>query len=374
MKKIVFTLVMILTSLLVVLGSRVERVYATSSDRGLFVHVDKVNASIIEHACCSIDDYAYQGAFEDYTDGVISLGYPIRVTAQNTEEHSIYHFPVMHNGRIISIMALYDDGSTIHSQLESNRMSEVFELIRISAKSIDPTHIIMNDGGLYAYHNGQIEPLDRDVDSKLDPKSLQISSIKYPDNEKLKDICAPIKTINLNADEKQQYRNIPPSLLMVKSVPQTLDGTFTGQQMNWCGAAVTAAIINNKKWTSLTAKDITIAVHGKAINEGITNSQVINMGKKHGLYPVQGGPLSTAGVQKEINRYRPIYMYMERSTSTGKAYHALGLIGYTSTKYVIINPWYKDRLYIDKKNVGTDVMYISGSKVYRWNRSVHNWR
>ena len=141
-----------------------------------------------------------------------------------------------------------------------------------------------------------------------------------------------------------------------------------------CGAAVTAAIINYKKGTSLTAKSVTIEALGSALDQGITNAQVVSVGKNHGLAPKSGNPLSYSSVKTEINGNRPVYMQMQRTENGEKKYHALGLIGYSSTKYTIINPWYQNSLTIDKKNTGSDVTYVTGTRIYKWYKSVYNWK
>lgn len=178
------------------------------------------------------------------------------------------------------------------------------------------------------------------------------------------DITEPIMNITVS-DSSKDTKEVTSKVLSVTSVPQTDDGTFNGTQMNWCGAAVTAAIINYKNGTSLTAKSVTREALGSALNQGITNAQVVSVGTTHGLAPRTGNPLSYSSVKTEINGFRPVYMQMQRTENGVKKYHALGLIGYSSTKYTVINPWYQNSLTINKKDTGSDVTYITGTSTYK---------
>lgn len=51
----------------------------------------------------------------------------------------------------------------------------------------------------------------------------------------------------------------------------------------------------------------------------------------------------------------------------------IGFNGYSSTKYTIINPWYSYSLTVDKKDSGSSVTYVTGTRTYKWYKSVYNW-
>ena len=107
-------------------------------------------------------------------------------------------------------------------------------------------------------------------------------------------------------------------MLNVKPVAQTADRKFSSPTKKWCGEAITAAIINYKRNTSFTARDIVLEVYGTEKNDGLTNNQVINIGNNYGFNLKKGTPLSFKNVKKEINNNRPIYMQMKRITENGK--------------------------------------------------------
>lgn len=148
----------------------------------------------------------------------------------------------------------------------------------------------------------------------------------------------------------------------------------------WCGAACTAAIINYKNEESLTAEDVTIEVHGSAVEEGITNSEAIEVASNHGLTATETSPMSYTAVAFDISNDHPIYMQMQRTKSDGtKSYHALVLRGYENyinygeKIYSVINPWYNYYVEITGCDDGSQVTYITGSRIYKWYKTVRGF-
>ena len=124
---------------------------------------------------------------------------------------------------------------------------------------------------------------------------------------------------------------------------------------------------------ALTIIIIVIAVstiYSNSLSVAISKS----IAKNHGLSPKSGNPLSYSSVKTEINGYRPIYMQMQRKSDEGKKYHALTLIGYSSSKYTVLNPWQSSSITLTKKDSGSDVTYVTGTRTYKWYTSIYNWK
>lgn len=67
-------------------------------------------------------------------------------------------------------------------------------------------------------------------------------------------------------------------------------------------------------------------------------------------------------------------MQMQRKSDEGKKYHALTLIGYSSSKYTVLNPWQSSSITLTKKDSGSDVTYVTGTRTYKWYTSIYNWK
>lgn len=304
-----------------------------------------------------------------------SLGNPINLQELGGSNR-LYDFPVMMDGKFYGIFTIYYDDEYCF-QFGEYMMAEQLQRIKDQGNLQDVVFSSSEDG-FFAIAGGTVYPLT--PDSMLpDSRSSSVNkeeSLKNATGDydtTAVNISVPLMVIPVSASVLDE-RATSSKVLAVASVPQTDDGTFTGTQMNWCGAAVTAAIINYKKGTSLTAKSVTIEALGSAENTGITNSQVVTVANNHKLYPSTGNPLSYSSVQSQINANQPIYMQMERTENGEKKYHALGLIGYSSSEYTVINPWYKDSLTIKKKDTGSDVTYVTGTRTYTWYKSVSGWK
>lgn len=294
------------------------------------------------------------------------LGMPINIKASNSAGR-IYHFPVFQGDHVSCILTVFDDCNEYYIQLEESLLAEKLNSYMNKTDENNALKFVSDENGFYALFDEQYEPL---TPESLQDKSSFDVSITSTVTEKAIDLSKTLTTASATATQS----NPTSKILSVKSVPQTDDGTFSGTQMEWCGAACTAAIINYKNSKTLTAKDVTIKALGSAKNEGITNDQVIKVAKAYELNPKSGDPLSSSTVIDEIVATRPIYMQMQRDTGSGKAYHALVLIGYDSTKYTIINPWYEKSLTITRKSSGSDVTYVTGDRTYKWYKSVYNWK
>lgn len=333
-----------------------------------------------ENSASLLETYLAYDNNENINDNLYTLGSPINVQEYNGENR-IYNFPLMKNGKIFAMLSIYDDNGKYTSHIEENMMAHQLRSMQ-DAGTLNDIKFYSDENGFYAINENESEAIPLTPDSKT--ANLSNSLIENAIDEQYhlieSDICSPITTINMNSKETEIDNNIESQAttaktLNVKSIPQTDDGTFTGTQKEWCGAAVTAAIINYKKGTSLSAKSVTIEALGSAKNAGMTNKQVIAVANNHGLSPNSGNPLSYSSVKSQINANQPIYMQMQRTKSDGsKGYHALGLIGYSSTKFTLINPWYEKSFTVDKKDTGSDVTYITGDRTYKWYTSVYNWK
>lgn len=296
------------------------------------------------------------------------LGYPINIQ-ESGGTNRIYHFPVMENGEIFAILTIYDDDGEYYAQFEENLMAEKLNELQNMSSRTSAISLISNGSGFFAAVNDCIEPLTPDSEVE-DVVTASLTSGN--DAENVVNLTDELSAVTGNNIQLRETSN--PSPLGVVCVPQTDDGTFEGTQKEWCGAAAAAAIINYKKGTSLTAKDVTIEALGSAKNEGLTNAEVISVAKKHDLSPTSGNPLSYSSVQTEINGKRPIFMQMQRSSDEGKKYHALTLIGYSSTEYTVLNPWQSSSITLTKKDAGSDVTYVTGTRTYKWHKSIYNWK
>lgn len=338
---------------------------------GCYVVTEQTPDKIMDYAKAEFSEFLYAHLSSNGINAEgkqFTLGSPINLQ-ETGSTNRIYDFPVMCNDEIFAILTIYDAGGEYFTQFEQNLMADKLNELQSQSSKSNPIVLASDGNGLFAVLDGNAVSLVPDVDDNSLDETLVLNTLADDG------IVVDVKDVLAVADEAgiMTIEASNPSPLGVTSVPQTDDGTFSGTQKEWCGAAVTAAIINYKKGTSLTAKDVTIEALGSAKNEGITNDQVVAVAKKHDLSPKTGDPLSYSSVQTQINAYRPIFMQMQRSTDEGKKYHALALIGYSSTKYTIINPWYNYSLTIDKKDSGSSVTYVTDTRTYKWYKSVYNW-
>lgn len=348
------------------------------------IFTEETPDGIIEAAKDEIVSYIFEGN-EDNEDVLAhnyTLGSPINLIEDGGTNH-IYHFPVMKDGEIFATFTVYDDKGDYNFQFAEDMMASQLQMMREEGILHD-VKLYSDDDGFYAIVNDSVIPLAPYCKTK-DMKDIKVKGMerfkaKSPDGNTV-NVLEPI--LHISADMYIPAGNVvratkeitAKTLTSVKSVPQTDDGTFSGTQKNWCGPAVTAAIINYKKGTSLTAKDVAVEAHGYARNRGLTNTQVVTVGKNHGLSPKSGNPLSFSSVKAQINASQPVYVKMRRTQEDGtKAYHAIAIIGYSSSNYIVINPWHEKSFKIPKKNKGADVVYTVGTRNYKWVKSVYNWK
>lgn len=346
---------------------------------GCFVFTLETPRNIKEYAARVFPDFFndYMIANDkDFTGEVISLGSPINVKEADSENR-IYHFPVMQGGTFVMMLSVYsvpfDDG-TYPTQLMPNRILKSLSKLKGQSSIERPIEFISDENGLHGEINTSM------VGTENNEIKMRGSQQNSEEQMKIVDVTAPVTEIVMRsadnvAETRSGYGN---PLTGIYSVAQTVDGTFnyTGTNTrNWCGAAMTASIINYKCGKSLTAKDITKAALGSAIDAGISNKQIIDIAGKYDLSPTSGNPLSYTSVKTEINAGRPIYMQMQRPEGTEKKYHALTLIGYDSTTYTVLNPWFEDAYTIAKNNDGSKVTYFDedGERTYTWYTSIYNW-
>lgn len=368
LKKILFGIL----SITLILGVCTIPAFATEPTQntaGCYVVTEETPEEIIEYAKKEFPEFlSYHLSCNGINVGEAqyTLGYPINIQESNGTNR-IYYFPVMEDGNIFAMLILYDESGEYYIQFEENLMAEKLnELQNVSSQS-SPISLVSNNAGFFAVLNDCVEPLT--PDSRID-NTVSLMNESIAGN--IVDIKKVLSEKDGNSISLAESSN--PSPLGVVCVPQTDDGTFDGTEKEWCGAAVAAAIINYKKGTSLTAKDVTTEALGSAKNEGLTNSEVISVANNHGLSPQSGNPLSYSSVKTEINGYRPIYMQMQRNSDEGKKYHALTLIGYSSSKYTVLNPWQSSSITLTKKDNGSDVTYVTGTRTYKWYTSIYNWK
>ena len=356
-------------SLTLILGVCSISAFAAENTSGCYVVTEETPEEILEYAKEEFPEFLSHHLSSNGInagEAQYTLGYPINIQ-ESDGTNRIYDFPVMENGEIFAMLTIYDENGEYYTQLDENLMAEKLnELQNVSSQS-SPISLVSNNAGFFAVVNDFVEPLtpDSEIENTV---SLMNESI----TGNIVNITNVLSETDGNSISLMESSN--PSPLGVVCVPQTDDGTFNGTQKEWCGAAVTAAIISYKKGPSLTAKGVTKEALGSAKNEGLTNSEVISVAKNHGLSPKSGNPLSYSSVKTEINGYRPIYMQMQRKSDEGKKYHALTLIGYSSSKYTVLNPWQSSSITLTKKDSGSDVTYVTGTRTYKWYTSIYNWK
>ena len=387
------------------------------------VLTEETPMSVINYAKAEISDsLATQlgATHEDYSHHSYTLGQPMN-TQETGNTNRLYYFPVMRDGEIFATFIIIDDHGDYTSQLEEGMMAEQLQKMN-DRDELEDVMLISNEDGFFAVNDTKIVPLDPSskADKKETPENLINSSETSTDKDELisKDITDSLYDIPLNktimnenaliSTEKSAYLtlsnktsgtknlNVQDSrlsllankavntaqkkeitMLNVKPVAQTVDGKFTSPQKNWCGEAITAAIINYKRKTSLTARDIVLKVYECEKNKGLTNNQVISIGNQYGFQLKLGKPLPFQNIKKEINNSRPIYMQMKRIDENGKKYyHAISLIGYNAAKsrYTIINPWQQKTTTIERRNVASDITLSNKNEIYKWHKSIYNWK
>lgn len=297
------------------------------------------------------------------------LGLPVKVTEYSNSQNTIYHFAVIANGKVFATLSIYDDGVSYCGQLAEDMMAEKLNDMMEEATALSPIVFFSNEDGFYALVNNRIENMIPGITNDTTvPNSIQTRVFS-------ENVVDMLQTTNISYDFNGSVPFEISNPLNVKSVAQTADGKFTSTQKNWCGAAVTAALTNYVKSKSLTAKSVTTSILGSAKDEGVTNSQIISYVKdNHSMTVSDVNPMSYTSVKTEINAGRPIYMQMQRTEGTEKHYHALGLIGYSSTLYTVINPWYDSSFTITKQDTGTSVKYITGDRTYKWYKTIKGWK
>lgn len=287
----------------------------------------------------------------------------------------IFYLPILYKNNVRGLLAVtYDTETNKYIANLSKSFSDGLDSIK-SNKSNKETYTIVDiNESIYAVNENntvllQESPFDNNKNKKL---NIDTNSFKAQKND---------KTIQINEENTDIKLDATYSALASHVISGSIDITPVLQGDHpWCGAAATAAIINYKKGESLTAEDVTVEVHGSAVEEGITNSEVIEVASNHGLTASQTSPLSYGAVTSDIDNDHPIYMQMQRTKEDGtKAYHALVLRGYENyinygeIIYSVINPWYTYYVEISGAEYGSQVTYITGSRTYKWYKTVRGF-
>lgn len=372
MKKIVSMLLAVAMSLSIMSTSTVfaQSTNNQNESQGLYVVSSETPDTVIAYAVEIFPDMMRSFLInnEYYELNSYYLGSPIRIPGYDNAQHSFYHFAIISEGTVFATLSVYDNGTEYLGQLEKGIMTEKLNAMMDESSVNSPILFFSNDDGLYAVVNNRVESMTPGTTNEATIPNVE-KRISTTNN-----IVDMQESINASYDFNEIVPFATSNPLPVKSVAQTEDGKFTSPQMNWCGAAVTAALINYAKSKSLTAKSVTIEALGSAKNEGMTNAQLIKVAKNYSLTIKEVNPLSYTNAKTEIDNGKPIFMQMQRSNGTEKFYHALGLIGYSSTKYTCINPWYENSIEITKNDTGTSVQYISGDRTYKWYKALTGWK
>lgn len=265
-------------SLTLILGVCNIPVSAEENTSGCYVVTEETPEEILEYAKKEFPEFLSQHLSSNginEKEAQYTLGYPINLQELDGTNR-IYDFPVMENGEIFAMFTVYDENGEYYTQIEENLMAEKLNELQKFSSQTYPISLTSNNAGLFAVVNTYVEPLTPDSEIENAVSLMNESIIGNIVN-----ITSVLSETDGNSISLMESSN--PSPLGVVCVPQTDDGTFNGTQKEWCGAAVTAAIINYKKGTSLTAKAVTTEALGSAKNEGLTNAEVISVAKNHGF-------------------------------------------------------------------------------------------
>lgn len=265
-------------SLTFILGVCNIPVSAEENTSGCYVVTEETPEEILEYAKKEFPEFLSQHLSSNginEKEAQYTLGYPINLQELDGTNR-IYDFPVMENGEIFAMFTVYDENGEYYTQIEENLMAEKLNELQKFSSQTYPISLTSNNAGLFAVVNTYVEPLTPDSEIENAVSLMNESIIGNIVN-----ITSVLSETDGNSISLMESSN--PSPLGVVCVPQTDDGTFNGTQKEWCGAAVTAAIINYKKGTSLTAKAVTTEALGSAKNEGLTNAEVISVAKNHGF-------------------------------------------------------------------------------------------
>ena len=319
-----------------------------------------INEYINENAASLI--YLNDSVYEKIDASMVKIGNGFSIyTVKDMQvvPSNVYYYPVLYNNNIISTIAIASENGKVLGTTSGDSFCEELNKLNYS----NTYKIIDVDGTVYAYSKGKWLFLKK-MDANDENIELNSICVVKSDNETISNIKSP-------------YINELSDLGSKSTIQKRLSVDMVTQGSHpWCGAACCAMIINYRSGSNYDAEDVTVEIHGSAVEEGITNSEAKSWMQSKGYYSSYTSSDRTYDqVKTDIDAYRPIYAQCSRNTGSGKVYHAMVLRGYrhvtdNGNKYFHFrNP--QDHDHMVSANNST-VTIVVGSRTYTWIRTIYN--
>jgi len=282
-----------------------------------------------------------------------------------------YSYPVLYGNKIRGIFSLVKNSNGEFTSTLTKSFSE-----KLSKLNQDNFIIVNANNNIFAVSKNNSILLEKSTNksnsnfNKLSAAQLsKINSLIKSQSTLEEDITNPISsTNNLNFSSKitavASSKTLPVSIVLQGDHP-------------WCWAATCAALINYDKNLSITKEDVVNYIFGSLVEEGGSDSDIMNVYKHWGLSPKEyTSPLSYNQTVSYINNNDPLntLMYYDEGYSDAEG-HSMSLIGYSSTRtgyktYKMIDPNMDYYVSVKATTSGSNIYYSLDGYDFYWSETV----
>lgn len=282
-----------------------------------------------------------------------------------------YCYPVLYGDKIRGIFSLVKNPNGEFTSTLTKSFSE-----KLSKLNQDNFIIVNSNNNIFAVSKNNSILLEKSTNksnsnfNKLTPSQLsKINSLIKTQSTLEENITKPISsTNNLNFSSKitasASSKTLPVSIVLQEDHP-------------WCWAATCAALINYDKSLSITKEDVVKYIFGSLVEEGGSDSDIMNVYKHWGLSPKEyTSPLSYNQTVSYINNNDPLntLMYYDEGYSDAEG-HSMSLIGYSTTKtgyrtYKMIDPNMDYYVSVKATTSGSNIYYNLDGYDFYWSETI----
>lgn len=282
-----------------------------------------------------------------------------------------YCYPVLYGNKIRGIFSLTKNPNGELTSTLTKSFSE-----KLSNLNKDNFIIVNFKNNIFAVSKNNYVLLEKTTDkSNLSFNTLssselsKINSLIVNQSALKEDITKPISsTSNINFSSKITASASSKTL----SVPIVLQ-----EDHPWCWAATCAALINYDKNLSITKEAVVRYIFGSLVEEGGSDSDIMNVYKHWGLSPKEyTSPLSYTQTVSYINNNDPLntLMYYDEGYSDEEG-HSMSLIGYSNSRtgyktYKMIDPNMDYYVSVTATTSGSDIYYNLDGYDFYWSETI----
>lgn len=282
-----------------------------------------------------------------------------------------YSYPVLYGNKIRGIFSLVKNSNGEFTSTLTKSFSE-----KLSKLNQDNFIIVNANNNIFAVSKNNSILLEKSTNksnsnfNKLTSTQLsKINSLIKSQNTLKEDITKPIpSTNNINFSSK----------ITAVALSKTLPVPIVLQEDHpWCWAATCAALINYDKNLSITKEDVVNYIFGSLVEEGGSDSDIMNVYTHWGLSPKEyTSPLSYNQTVSYINNNDPLntLMYYDEGASDAEG-HSMSLIGYSSTRtgyktYKMIDPNMNYYVSVNATTSGSNIYYSLDGYDFYWSETI----